>query len=707
MLTRRRRVFEIAISIALAGIFVLSVPPIVGQSSATTASCSVVSGTSGSSCPTTVSVTILVPVNQQGQSMAEVALSGMDYSNGSILPPLVPGIEYRFSAVNIMTDYSFGQWYASSGIVSNPSGSITNISIICKVVYPSPNCAPVTITIYLIKLGNSFFSGYLGQSRSVSEINATFQLPSLVSEWSHEGGSTSKREVVDWGVGIGGINNPSALTVGIQIVETEKSSGYSTQTYQPFWSTTLNGSAQTNFTVNSNQIFPGDEISAKIVKSSPSRCPLPFELFLFDMTYHGGTNWTAYACVNGPLSASTGEWMAWDPLVYSGVFAPQYSQGSFSGLTLDGASFEGLVPMVSATQWVNAGSGWNESLNPGAMIQLPISMGLYPQSFQPYVSTVVNVAVAVFPYNASNSSNPLHILIDGHNYYNGDEAKLTLGATYSIAYSGTYKIGHAFLVEFTQWGTNAGSLGSASSNRTTLNITGSGILEALMSAFNTAWAGYVSAANNRTTTSASGDFVIPATHYQASKLVPPETVGFWVGLGGDNNVTLNGNTGSLWQAGIQIQYVNNSSVASIVPWHEFVSVQHAGAIHYDPNPFLVTQGNVIKVTVSISGGPSCLNQDCWSIENLNNSQNWSGAIFAYPIDTSTVEWIVEDPGGGTIEPPLFQTINFTLLAVDQKAVSMLGPFQREVALGVGTGEEFMPITVSSNRSGFGVNEVDQ
>jgi hypothetical protein len=647
-----------------------------------------------------ISVTILTPVNQTGQSLAEVSLNGTAYSNGTVLSPLTVGYNYVFSAVNIAPTYSFDQWYATYGTVPGNLSPTTPVQFTCHVIYLY--CASGTLTLDLLSSNHGLMSGYVGQAKVVSEVNATFTIPTNVGPWTIPGHPAlpGLREVTNWGVGIGGITSGSkALFVGVQITGIEGATGLFNRTYQPFWSTSISGittSVQTNFT---QKLYPGNTVSVRIAPNGTC----PNEVYISNLTLHNSSTWTRNACYTQAVGATSGQWGAWDPLATSNVLGLNYSysggKGRFSNLTFNGNTVpvwtgqpftvSPTPPLIGVSQWMNAGGGWSESLysNPLSSFQ-PTAAAI----FSPGVESLASVQFTIFPYNVSNPALPFKIIVGGIPYVNGVAANLVFGQTYPITIAGGYTgfVGGLHVSqEFSRWGTSVGTLGSTTQMSTTYTIKGPGTLEALVLVNNLGWSGYVEATNAATTDIATGEFYVPhVTFNQSANLTPPEVMALWVGLGGIN--------GNLWQAGIQIEYNNSSQrLPSIQPLYEYPypSGPNNGYPVYGPKLYNVSQADTIFVNVSVAGAPGCNTLElCWSITDLNQSpypgqpvgtggghEDWFGWVSSsgLSVDLTTADWILEAPGcssGLRCPMPTFKDATFNLLAVNGVPLVMLGPF---------------------------------
>jgi peptidase A4-like protein len=651
----------------------------------------------------TVTVVVVTPV-LNGIGLASVEFNGSTYPNGSQFPPLRSGVNYTFSAVGISLGYTLDHWEVTSGSIVSESNNRTTISFGCL----SIPCPQVNLSLSLASLNRGLLSGEAYAVRAVKSFAATFSVPQL-SWWK-----TSKRaqpppgatEVVDWGVGLGGILGAPTVAVGLQMLLTSNGRGGYTASYQAFSSSSIaNYSGRTNFTTNSQSLATlGDTISAS-ANFTPA-CPTDPTVYISDLNLRSG-RWSYQAtlanCRGPTFSAGTAEWIAWHPLGSTSLFSPSYNNGNFSQLALNGKPVYPTVPYlclplllclpatppaVSFTQWLNAGAGWNESLSGGSVQGL-----LGPTYFLPKVMTLANVSIEIYPYNRSSESNPLEIEINGSFYPNGAIAHLPNATTLWLSDLAEYQI-NGYRIGFEEWGTTAGNLSNPHLLYSTLTVSQPGALEALTVDVDTNWAGYVDAVNNSTKLSVGTQFTVPQSIYNSSANASgyEQAIGFWVGIGGD--------VGPLWQAGIQLNY-SPSGVLTLRPWYEYVGPK-GGPVVFGPLAYIVQTGNLMDLNVSVCGPPRCGSwYDNWSIVDLNQPkysgqplgsgphENWSGT---WPgstvVDTRTAEWIAESPGAtcpspqspNCVLPILTMPVNFTGIWVNHEPVNLFGPFQLTQAI---------------------------
>lgn len=643
-----------------------------------------------------VTVVVQIPIGAGGVSLAQVNFNGTLYANGSTLPPLSSGVNYTFSAVSINPGYSFDHWSVSNGTIGSLSSSTSTVMIGCI----SIPCPTVNLSITLDANDHSLVSGQVFEANAVYSMSASFTVPKL-TWWNANHSSDSipgAYEIVNWGVGLGGILSASTVVAGVQLNNTTTTSGY-TVTRKPFWSTTFTTSGQTIVTLAGNPtVNAGDTISVQLGGASFGCTSGQVSLAITDLNTNGGYT----GCVTAPVSPKTGQWMVWDPKSAMDKFAPGYTNHgwNFANLTFNGrlvtptfryppgpcTPLPGCMVLyftpVIYSQWIYAGAGWNESLDsaPYDFIFTAGHSTYIGLHFQPFVSTLANLRIAIDPINELNVSRSLGVWVNGSSnmlHQNGDVVPLAYGTSYTLGITGLY--GGCFYLHgncvqqvndsFLRWATSSnGSLSNATNPRTTFAMGSPGLLESLTFLHVINWAGYVDGTDSRATSSAGGKFVIPSTSWNNTNWVNGgsphlgEWFSIWVGLGGAGNR-------SLWQAGVQVTYNNSSSSVRLVPWWEYYSWNNM------PNPvlnysFVANPGDSILVNVSVSGG-----RDSWSITDLNNNQHWSGSISSttYPVDLSSAEWVAEEPNSGFI--PNFSPVAFTELLVNGRALHMLGSYQ--------------------------------
>jgi hypothetical protein len=486
--------------------------------------------------------------------------------------------------------------------------------------------------------------------------------------------------------------------VGLNLSGTQSGKDFKVGSFGAFWSTSIpNGSRQTKISLGSNtEILPGDtvEVSIEQIPSSGKAA-----LAVTDTTPHNNVYASGGATVTEPGAAS-GEWMTWDPFQNKNIFAPTESNGTVSNLTMNGAAtYQPITPCVQVgvwqpqcvvagppaiggSQWLNAGAGWNESLLTFNQVTLT------PVTFHPFVSTLVRVQLAIFPFNIANASRSLTIQVGGIQYSSGSIANLVYQSVQPVVVEGLYSTKNFINVTFSSWASTAGTVANSSRASTTLTVTEPGELEALTLAYGYKWAGYAKATITAPATSVSGTFTVPRTSFNTSLTATgTQVVGIWVGIGGDNTVTLSGNTGQfLWQAGIQIEYNGTGHNLGITPWYEYVGT-HANSTgpNFDRNRYIISSGDSITVNVSITAGSQCSSRyDEFTVVDSTHQETWGGSIgyCAHPVDTSTAEWIAESPPGSSFctntphcSLPVMGNVTFTNLTIDGIQVNLFGPWQ--------------------------------
>jgi Peptidase A4 family len=677
-------------------------------------------------CGSQVVVTVNIPVSEQGLSLALVSFQGVNYPNGSTLPPLTPGLYYNFSAVNIASNYSFGGWMVGEGNITQSGTTITQIAVGC--VQIAGGCQGTTIGLSLNFSQPVGFSGEVFRAHSVTGFNASFVIPDIAN-YSTPGSVTraGSTETVDWGIAIGGIDSTSTLVLGVNFTGVQTPTRFNVTTHL-FWSTSIGSPGlQQALTIPSGRsLNVGDKVTVNISGTGQSCVyPLYYQLVLTDVT---GGGWSVLTC-SGNASATTGEWLAWDPYAGRGTLSPDFTQGLVSNVTLNGVAvslsgscspvpqcYSVTPPPIRARQWIDAGGGWNESLS----VAFPwIALGgggggsAPPGSVVPIVQSLANVVLAIMPYNVTNESNPFEILVDGTAYGNGQLLHLLGGSNHSVEESGSINL-TGFKFFFDHWGSSAGKLEDGARRTTVLTVESPGTLEALMQAVDSTWAGYALATNPATTDEVSGEFTVPSTAWYTPNVSTSEVVGFWVGLGGFRGPAY----GGLWQAGIQIAYPNSTSAVQIQPWYEYVGAHNStpGPV-FGPSNFTVTSGDVLSVSVWVFGTGNCsLAADSWSLIDLSRDpfgnpwvagphESWSGSLpgCAHPVDTATAEWIGEVPGGVDTAPYLAPYFQFSSLQVDLANVTLLGPYADMIGAYLGGNTLVPSVEYSSSAPSFTIS----
>lgn len=625
-----------------------------------------------------VPVTLASPTDGRGGSLGEIALNGTSYPNGSEIQ-VRAGYNYSFTAVVENASYAFRAWSATPtyATVLTPYAPSSRVTFQCKSV--GGLCQTLTLTADLTRLDHTLLGGYAMASTSVGSVNATFTVPTTTA-WAPHGQvpRTGSIQVVNWGEGLGGIESASVVAVGVQIVGHVQTGGLlGSLSYQPFWATSLSGgwSSQVNLTLSGQQtVAAGDTIRTNITPTGGCGTG-KVDVAISDATPHGGVNWSFSRCVSAPSSPTTGEWMGWDPFAASGGVSPSYSGGEFSDFGVNGRTARVDAPLVGASEWVPAPGSWNESLEAGAVVAAPCHLCTsVAAAFEPNVTALAGVRVAIFPYNSSDPSRPAGVTADGLPYFNGQVANLPYGegASISMFGSGKWTVARSPLwLNFSRWytGPGVGTVAYPTRQVTTLNVSGPGLLEALdHEMYPSSWGGYVDGVS---ADSASASFAVPTTTYNTTgNLTSPEAVAVWVGLGGYLNLTTDG----FWQAGIDVNYTNAQGPATVTAW------TLRPGLETDNFSFVARPGDRMVVSVSLGGSPGCpgSGNGCWSIMDLSqNGETWSGSMFA-ALNSSmlTAEWVVEAPNAcsGRCAMPKFGNETFSSLTVNGASIDLLGPF---------------------------------
>lgn len=605
-------------------------------------------------------------------SLAQVRFNGSLCVNGSTLPQLITGYNYSFSAVLIASGYVFEQWAVSSGGISGSISSTTGKVYFGCILVSGQTCATVNLSLALESSNHSLMSGQAYHASFVHSMSASFTVPAL--NWysnpsQHSPPPNGKYEIVDWGVGLGGLLDSSTVVVGLQVYfNSTQTQGIFTSTYFPFWSTSFEGTASEVHFAPSKTVAQGDTINVSIGEVVAFNCGLIPHVSVSDINqkWSFGTNYNT--CPSPPVYHS-GEWMAWDPLNGSGILSPSYTGEKFTNLTFNTNAvypvWRGLfypcgpalywplclpsvTPHVNFVQWAIAGKGWNESLNPGNITYLTGGNA----ALEPLISTLANVQVFVFRYNpiSNQTYNDFFVLLNGVSYADYHSGNLPWNANSSLGLTGAYTFlnqSQTFSAGFDKWGTTNGTLGNASQQNTSLDVNGPGMLEALILGVYPTWSGYMEAVNqpgNATNVSLiAGRFIAPTLTYNHT-FSGSEILNVVVGLGGFafNNtqgvkLTHHNDTGFA-SAGLNAT-IRSNGVVSYTPTFTFVS--QSGGRSFTPSwSFNASHGDTILASVAVVGAPGCTGAKvvaCWSVADLNrlrnssqnNSdsfENWSGVL---------------------------------------------------------------------------------
>ena len=266
--------------------------------------------------------------------------------------------------------------------------------------------------------------------------------------------------------------------------------------------------------------------------------------------------------------------------------------------------------------------------------------------------------------NESVPTSVATIQIAGWDLTNGQS--IYLGNGYSLPISATdFKDSGDSSYAFSQWATNAGTLGSPTAESTTLDVSGAGTLDLIASLGPPGnWGGYVTSGTDLT--SVSGTIDMPTCLGSCPGDPAPATynVSFWVGLGGSYSGA------ALWQAGVALsQTVSNSepTVTTMTPFFEAVGGTCSSSTYgcnpqYAPLSFVVSLGDTVIVNISTSGGNSL-----FSIKDTTDGDSWTGTDYSFTPNTHTAEWV-----GEIVPIPLlgFNSTTFTHLITNGNDVTL-------------------------------------
>ena len=216
--------------------------------------------------------------------------------------------------------------------------------------------------------------------------------------------------------------------------------------------------------------------------------------------------------------------------------------------------------------------------------------------------------------------------------------------------------------EFFQWETDTGYVDNPESASATLH-TGSGSGN-LVLALNyttsiyghtspTFWAGFV---QSGTTSTVTGEFYVPGTNLVPTGPSPTDNVlDIWIGIGGFSN-------NNLWQGGIEIDVTPTDT--TIQPFYQATSIE-------DTAQYLsgvqISSGDHIQVWTNYS---SSLEQSSFKLIDLTNGQVASKTLLYTP-DTSTAEWVVEDPTFAKFTMPSYNAA--TWVSADSNSGNLISP----------------------------------
>ncbi|HEV2519355.1 MAG TPA: G1 family glutamic endopeptidase [Thermoplasmata archaeon] len=672
---RRGARFGATLSLLLAGILLLPTRALAAPSALT--SCSNGPGRpptgapNGSNC--LVTVLVQIPTGAGGLSLAQVEFNGTLFPNGSLIPNLITGVNYTFTAVDISPGYGFDQWAVSNGNISNITSVTSQVSFPCLMI---PSCPQVNLSLSLASQNHSLFSGQAFHANAANSMNATLTVPTV--SWWHNPWNTAPppsgaAEVVDWGVGLGGIlGGDSTLLVGLQInYSATRIQGVFNSTYTPFWSTTLrNQSGQRNFTANAT-VLPGDSIALSV---SCSAGP-----FISDTTRH----WSYSAgfspnCKPGGVVFTTGEWIAWDPEHGSGVLAENYTHGNgtFQNIVFNGRSTYPNVPAlwtppcspylravppctssypahVQFTEWIvdttnlQSYGSWGEVLNPGFLFY-PISnppQSSYSAHFEPNVTNQASFEVSVFPIPTDpfNSSLLPEAVVNGNAYGNDEIGYLPQHAVAPLSMIGSWTD-----LGFGRWGNKNLSgpgllLSNPSVEASQVQVNGPGYLELLpimtsSSPFPSllqgpAISGYAVDPYDKLELygppqAVTGTIVVPSVSLNSNFTGIQQLMTASVGLFG-NYAPGSGVNQSVLQTGIAVRgnWAPRQNISYQV-WFRYVGT---GGPDWSNSSFNVHAGDRLFMEAAEGfGGTYCPGNPakayvCWNVTDLNLSERWNGS----------------------------------------------------------------------------------
>jgi hypothetical protein len=218
-------------------------------------------------------------------------------------------------------------------------------------------------------------------------------------------------------------------------------------------------------------------------------------------------------------------------------------------------------------------------------------------------------------------------------------------------------------LEFSEWLTNSGPLGSATSSSTSLTVITSASLWLIDSASTGAnYLGYVLNYEGMTVTSVSSELTIPTPYwYQCSEIeggdcpnidianygtiYNAEVASLWVGLTGYQS----GNS-EIWQAGVDViagTTFSGSQIRQAVPWYEAVSGS-SGSTMYLYGDIDIGFGDTVSISVSQQSSTYA----SFKFTDDTNGQSYLGGT-SFDAPTANAEWILETPGfsGGYVVMP--------------------------------------------------------
>lgn len=671
--------------------------------------------------PSPVTVQIEIPTSASGVSLAKVDLNGTLYSNGSFLPTLISGYNYTFSVVNIASGYLLDHWADDNATIISANNQTARIVFCQSSLGVWFSCGTTTLALELAAEDHSLFSGQAFEATVVRSMAATFRVPS--DTWYHlptngTNPPNGRYQIVDWGVGLGEVGGAPGVVAGLQTYyNSTKTLGQFNVTYAlVLGPTTKTTAGQTRLTLSGGKVVAaGDSINVSLTGQNCSNPLIGLVKVQFlDLTNRG--NASALGTCPGSTFPNYGAWIVWDPKNGSGILSPNYRSGLFTNLTFNGQLLyphlqvsppfgcQLLAPPyinwcpaptvgpVNFIQWAQAASGWNESLYPGLVT---FSTGTPAGAFYPFVATLDNVLVDIYPKYFGNSSRELELVVNGQFIPDGVVTLLQYGALATLNVSGDHS-GIGFTQAFIKWGTNSGTVSNTSRQSTTLNVSQPGRLEALiqmvgsLSTLLPDTSGYSNSSlagmNNLT-----AEFLFPNTTFNASTANAGQAEVLQIGVAMTSMF-------EDWIAGLQIRYSSATSM-QVSTFYELTG--HTGT--FGSGYFVASPGNRVMVNITSANTTACgpRQQFCWTISNLDhtNLSNQTGPSHQFE------EWIGGTPTSGSIAfgadwwfagtpdpnmiacppsncgtPKLVHPLDFTNLEVDGKATALFGPYEVTFAI---------------------------
>lgn len=212
-------------------------------------------GGGGGGSPSTVTVTFYI-FDGQG----EISLDGVVYANDDNAS-LTEGTWYSISANNLGSGYSFYEWLADNGTVSNSQSSSTTFT-------PS---STGTLTMIIERGGQPYqnWAGYEETSNGLTQASAIIDVPSSISYVNGVWNANTNEETVSFWVGLGGdptVTNGDLWQAGVSIQMNSSGSIWLYTWYEYVGSATDNYKGI--YPVPIFNIYPGDVIYIDISVSN-------------------------------------------------------------------------------------------------------------------------------------------------------------------------------------------------------------------------------------------------------------------------------------------------------------------------------------------------------------------------------------------------------------------------------------------------------